>query len=284
MKIGFFPGCSQEGTALEYGLSVEWVAKALGIDLIELENWSCCGATAGHCTDETLSFALPGRNIAIAEKMGLPITVCCAACYGRFRTTEYELRRDAVKRAEIADIIEMPLELKNDTKHFLELLYHQYGLDEIKKRIVKPLKGLKVACYYGCYLVRPPEITQFDDPENPMMLDEFMENLGADAIDWPAKVDCCAGSLAFSRVEMAKKMLEYIMRSAIDAGANCIVAACPLCQANLDTRTPISSKKALPILYFSELLALALGYEDTKKWWKRHIFRPTKLLKSLDLI
>lgn len=284
MKIGFFPGCSQEGTALEYGLSVECVAKELGIELVELEDWSCCGATAGHCTDETLSFALPGRNIAIAEKMGLPITVCCAACYGRFRKTEYELRKDAEKRAEIADIIGMPLELKTETKHFLELLYHKYGLAEIKKRVVKPLNGLKVACYYGCYLVRPPEITQFDNPENPTMLDEFMENLGAEVVDWPAKVDCCAGSLAFSRVEMAKKMLAYIMQSAIDAGANCIVAACPLCQANLDTRTPMSSKKALPILYFSELLAVALGYKDTGKWWKRHIFRPTKLLKSLELI
>lgn len=284
MKIGFFPGCSQEGTALEYGQSVEWVAEQLGIELVELEDWCCCGASSGHSTDETLSLALPARNIAIAEKMGLPITVCCAACYGRFRTTEYELRKDAEKRAEIADIVGMPLEVKNDTLHFLEILYHQYGLDEIAKRIVKPLKGLKVACYYGCYLVRPPEITHFDNPENPTMLDEFMESLGAESVDWPAKVDCCAGSLAFCRVEMAKNMLEYIMQSAIDAGANCIVAACPLCQANLDTRTPISSKKALPILYFSELLALALGNSETKKWWKRHIFRPTRLLKSLGLI
>ncbi|MBN1350363.1 CoB--CoM heterodisulfide reductase iron-sulfur subunit B family protein [candidate division KSB1 bacterium] len=284
MKIGFFPGCSQEGTALEYGQSVEYVAKELGIELVELEDWSCCGATAGHCTDETVSFALPGRNIAIAEKMDLPITVCCAACYGRFRATEHKIRNDAEMRDQISQVIGMPIEAKNDTLHFLEILYHQYGLEKIKERLCKPLKGLKAACYYGCYLVRPPEITHFDDPENPTMLDEFMVNLGAEAVDWPAKVDCCAGSLAFCRVEMAKKMLEYIMQSAIDAGANCIVAACPLCQANLDTRTPMNSKKALPILYFSELLALALGYDKTARWWKRHIFRPNKLLKSLDLI
>ena len=284
MKIGFFPGCSQEGTALEYGQSVEWVAEKLGIDLVELEDWSCCGASSGHSTDGTLSLALPARNIAIAEKMGLPITVCCAACYGRFRFAEHELGQNAEKRAEIAEIVGMPLEIKNKTQHFLELLFHEYGLEKIQSQLTKPLKGLKAACYYGCYLVRPPEITQFDDPENPTMLDQFVENLGAEVVDWPAKVDCCAGSLAFGRVDMAKKMLGDIMQSAIDAGANCIVAACPLCQANLDTRTPMSSKKALPILYFSELLALALGNTKMMKWWNRHIFRPTKLLKSLDLL
>jgi len=284
MRIGFFPGCSAEGTALEYAQSVEYVAEHLGIELVELEDWSCCGATAGHCTDERISLALPARNIAIAERMGLPITVCCAACYGRLRNAEHVLGNDPEKRAEIAAILEMPLAIKSQTRHFLELLAHDFGLEKIKQHVVKPLKGLKVACYYGCYLVRPPEITHFDDPENPTLLDRFMETLGATAIDWPAKVDCCAGSLAFDRVDMAKTMLEYIMQSAIDAGANSIVAACPLCQANLDTRTPMKRQKALPILYFSELLALALGHPATTKWWKRHIFRPNALLKSLDLI
>ncbi len=282
MKIGYFPGCSAGGTAIEYGLSVKTSAQLLGIDLIELEDWNCCGASSGHSTNEKLSLALPARNIAIAEKMDLPIAVCCAACYVRLKTTEFELSASAEKRNEIADIIEMPLEIKYSTKHFLEIIYHQIGLEEIKKRVVKPLTGLKAACYYGCYLVRPNKVTKFDNPENPTMMDEFIEALGGQAIDFPAKVDCCGGSLAFTRVELGKQMVGHIQQSAKAAGANCIVAACPLCQANLDTRSPASS--SLPILYFSELLALALGYEATAGWWKRHIIRPNKLLKDLKLI
>ena len=127
MKIGFFPGCSQEGTALEYGQSVEWVAEKLGIDLVELEDWSCCGASSGHSTDGTLSLALPARNIAIAEKMGLPITVCCAACYGRFRFAEHELGQNAEKRAEIAEIVGMPLEIKTRRSIFWNCFFMNMG-------------------------------------------------------------------------------------------------------------------------------------------------------------
>lgn len=281
MKIGYFPGCSAGGTAIEYGQSVQACAKLLDIELIELEDWNCCGASSGHTTDATLSHALPARNIAIAEKMNLPITVCCAACYLRLKSTEYELRHDNELREEIADILEMPLEIKNSTRHFLEIIYHQFGLEDLRKRVQKPLTGLKIASYYGCYLVRPAKVTEFDNPENPMMLDNFVEALGATAIDFPAKVDCCSGSLAFTRVEMGKTMVAYIQQSAVDAGANCIVSACPLCQANLDTRAP---KNGLPIFYFSELMALAMGWEDTQAWWKKHINRPTELLKSLNLI
>jgi len=281
MKIGYFPGCSAEGTALEYGQSIKTCAELLQIELVELEDWNCCGASSGHSTDEMLACALPARNIAIAEKMDLPITVCCAACYLRFKTVEYELKQDQQYREKIAKLLEMPLEIKYSTQHFLELIYHQIGLEQIKKQVKKPLHGLKTACYYGCYLVRPAKVTQFDNPENPMLLDEFMSALGATAIDFPAKVDCCSGSLAFTRVEMGKNMIAQIHQAALDAGANCIVAACPLCQANLDTRAP---RNGLPTIYFSELLALAMGYEDTKSWWKRHIVRPNKLLQSLNLI
>lgn len=276
MKLGFFPGCSAEGTALEYGQSVRVCADLLDIDLIELEDWNCCGASSGHTTDADLALALPARNIAIAEKMALPITVCCAACYLRLKITEHELRKNPARRVEISDLLEMPLEIKNDTKHFLEILYHQFGLEEIQKRVVRPLKELKIACYYGCYLVRPAEITHFDNPENPSMLDEFVCALGATPVDFPAKVDCCSGSLAFTRVNVGIQMIHAIHQSAIDAGANCIVVACPLCQANLDTRAP---KNGLPIFYFSELLAVAMGHNDTKAWWKRHLVNPGKLIR-----
>jgi len=276
MKFGFFPGCSAEGTALEYGQSVRVCAEMLNIDLIELEDWNCCGASSGHTTDEDVALALPARNIAIAERMDLPITVCCAACYLRLKSTEHELRENPARRAEISELLEMPLAIKNNTKHFLEILYHEFGLPAIRERVVRPLHQLKVACYYGCYLVRPAKITHFDNPENPTMLDEFVAALGATPVDFPAKVDCCSGSLAFTRVNVGKKMIHAIHQSAIDAGANCLVVACPLCQANLDTRAPAN---ALPIFYFSELLALALGYAGTKAWWKRHLVSPGRVIQ-----
>jgi len=270
MKIGYFPGCSAGGTALEYGQSVMKCAELLDIELVELEDWNCCGASSGHSTDEMFSLALPARNIAIAEQMDLPITVCCAACYLRLKNTEYELKRDPGLRKEISEVLDMPLEIKYDTLHFLEIIYHQIGLEKVKQLVQQPLSGLKAACYYGCYLVRPAKVTRFDNPENPTMLDEFITAIGAEAIDFPAKVDCCSGGLSFTRVDMGKKMVGAIHQAAVDAGANCIVAACP--------------KNGLPTLYFSELLALALGETGTGKWWKRHIIRPNKLLKSLALI
>jgi len=284
LKISYYPGCSLESIAKEYDLSVRSVAKMLDIELVELEDWNCCGASSGHNTNHQLSLALPARNLALAEKEGLDLAVSCAACFLRFKQTNHELRADDSLQQEIEEILGIPYKGSVEVKHLLDIFGREIGLEEIQQRVQKPLKGLKLAPYYGCYLVRPPEITQFDDPENPRLMDDLLNTLGAEAVEWSHKVECCGGNLLLSRVDIVIKLVEDICQAATEAGAAAIVTACPLCQANLDTRQ--SGAKKIPSFYFSELLGLALGVEEqsVKSWWKRHIVGPENLLKSQNLL
>jgi len=279
LKYGYYPGCSLEATAKEYDESVREVARLLNVGLMELEDWNCCGASSGHNTNHKLSLALPARNLALAEKEGLDMAVACAACFLRFKQTNHELRADESLRQEIEKIIGIPYSGNVEVRHLLDIFAREVGLEEIKKRVKNSLNGLKLAAYYGCYLVRPPEITQFDDPENPRLMDDLLNTLGAEAVEWTHKVECCGGSLLLARADIVVKLVGDICQAAKDAGAAAIVTACPLCQANLDIRQPDPVK--VPILHFSELLGMALGVDEKKvnSWWKRHLAGPSGIFK-----
>ena len=283
IKYGYYPGCSLESTAKEYDLSMHVTAKLLDVELAELHDWNCCGASSGHCTNYELSLALPARNLAIAEKAGLNVAVACAACYLRFKQTNHDLKKNEALRKKVEELIEMPYKGNVEVKHLLEVFAREVGLDEVKKRVKKPLKGLKLAAYYGCYLVRPPDITQFDNPEQPMLMDNLLAAIGADPVDYTHKVECCGGSLLLGRIDIVQKLVNDICEAALDAGAEAIVTACPLCMANLDTRQP---KTKVPIIHFSELTGLALGAEPKQYniWLKKHINSPIPILKSKGLI
>jgi heterodisulfide reductase subunit B len=283
IKYGYYPGCSLESTAKEYDLSMRAAAKLLGVELEEIEDWNCCGASSGHCTNYELSLALPARNLAIAEKEGLNIAVACAACFLRFKQTNHDLRKDDSLRQKIEKIVGMPYKGTVEVKHLLEIFSHEVGLDEIKKRVKKPLKGLKLAAYYGCYLVRPPEVMKFDDPEAPMMMDNLLAAIGAEPVEYTHKVECCGGSLLLARTDVVNKLVNDICQAALDSSAEAIVTACPLCMANLDTRQP---QTHVPILHFSELAAIALGADkkDYDVWLKKHINDPRPVLKAKGLI
>jgi len=283
IKYGYYPGCSLESTAKEYDLSMHVTAKLLDVELAELHDWNCCGASSGHCTNYELSLALPARNLAIAEKAGLNVAVACAACYLRFKQTNHDLKKNEALRKKVEELIEMPYKGNVEVKHLLEVFAREVGLDEIKKRVKKPLKGLKLAAYYGCYLVRPPEVTQFDNPEQPMLMDNLLAALGAEPVDYTHKVECCGGSLLLGRIDIVQKLVNDICQAALDAGAQAIVTACPLCMANLDTRQP---KTKVPIIHFSELTGLALGAEPKQYniWLKKHINSPIPILKAKGLI
>ena len=284
LKYSYYPGCSLESTAKEYDQSMRAVAKMLEVELVELDDWNCCGASSGHCTNRQLSLALPARNLALAEKEGLDLAVACAACFLRFKQTNHDLKANDELQQEIERTIGMPYQGKVEVRHLVDIFAREVGLEEIKKRVKKPLNGLKLAAYYGCYLVRPPEITQFDDPENPRLMDDLLNSLGAESIDWTHKVDCCGGNLLLARVDIVMKLVGDICQAATEAGAAAVVTACPLCQANLDTRQPNPEK--VPILHFSELMGLALGVDGktVKSWWKRHIASPESILKAQNLI
>jgi heterodisulfide reductase subunit B len=283
IKYGYYPGCSLESTAKEYDLSMHVTAKLLDVELAELHDWNCCGASSGHCTNYELSLALPARNLAIAEKAGLNVAVACAACYLRFKQTNHDLKKNEALRKKVEELIEMPYKGNVEVKHLLEVFAREVGLDEVKKRVKKPLKGLKLAAYYGCYLVRPPEVTQFDNPEQPMLMDNLLAAIGAEPVDYTHKVECCGGSLLLGRIDIVQKLVNDICEAALDAGAQAIVTACPLCMANLDTRQP---KTKVPIIHFSELTSLALGAEPKQYnvWLKKHINSPIPILKAKGLI
>lgn len=283
IKYGYYPGCSLESTAKEYNMSMKTSARLLDVELLELEDWNCCGASSGHSTNYELSLALPARNLAIAEKEGLNIAVACAACFLRFKQTNYDLKRNDDLRQRIEKIITMPYKGNVEVKHLLEVFAKEVGFEEIKKRVKNPLKGLKLAAYYGCYLVRPPEVMQFDNSEDPRMMDNLLGAIGAEPVEWTHKIECCGGSLLLSRTDIVMKLVDDICQAALNAGAVGIVTACPLCMANLDTR---QEKTKVPILHFSELLGLALGAEkkQTGTWLKKHINSPIPVLKAQGLI
>ncbi|MDY6917084.1 MAG: CoB--CoM heterodisulfide reductase iron-sulfur subunit B family protein [Chloroflexota bacterium] len=284
MRYSFFPGCTQESTEKGFGDSTTAVCRELGIELEEIPDWNCCGASSGHFLNDDLSHALPARNLAIAEREGLDTAVVCAACYLRLRTTEHEARNSPEFRKKLEDLIGMPYEGKHDVRHLLDILINELGTEEIEKKVKHPLTGLKVAAYYGCYLVRPPKVVGFDDPENPTTMDRLLQALGAEVVDWAGKVDCCGGSLTLTRTEIVENLVQGLADSATQAGAEAIVVACPMCFSNLDSRQTAEQK--LPILYFTELMGLAFGVakNEVSGWFHKHFVSPVALLASRNLI
>ena len=285
MRIAYYPGCTAASTSIEYDESVRKTSKCLGIDLEEIPEWTCCGASSGHIINRELSMALPSRNLALADRLSLPLVSPCPACSLRHKIAEHELKRNPELKTRIQEDIGMNLELPPKPKHFLEVLYRDVGIEAIKEKVRKSLRGLKVVTYYGCYLVRPPELTGFDDPENPTTMDKIMEALDAEVIDWSYKVDCCGGGLSIVAPEVVKKLSGRIVGAASKVGAEAIVVACSICQANLDMRQPKKGDSApLPILYFSELTALAFGNAAMKEWLAKHLVDPSDALKRMKLL
>jgi len=282
VKVSYYPGCSLHGTAKEYDQSVRVVSRALGIELEEIEDWSCCGASSAHNTNFKLSIALPARDLIAADKKTQDIMIPCAACFNRFKTADHHLRHDQALKAEIEEIVGGSYQGNVAIRNPIDIIANTIGLDALKEKVVKALVGLKPASYYGCLLLRPPEVCRFDDTENPVLLDKILAALGADVRPWSFKTDCCGGSLMISKTEIVVQMVDRLMKMAREAGANCLVTACPVCTANLDMRA--SKDLALPVFYFTELAALAMGQDGPEGWCRLHQTDPQPLLKGLGLL
>lgn len=277
ISFAYYPGCTQETTAREYDESVRSVCSALNIELQELPGWVCCGASSGHATDYLLAHTLAGKNLDIAGKMNKDIAVSCPACYLRLNATSYEYKNNSELRAKLPKLFSEPYAVKNNIRHVLDIISHDIDPETIAGQITRPLSGLRVVAYYGCYLVRPPELTGFDDPENPQTMDVLLKTCGADVPDWAGKVECCGGGHSFTLRDTVIKLVTSIIGAAGEVDAEAIVTACPLCQVNLETRQ--TGKDLLPVFYFTELIGLALGL-NAKPWLKRHLINPGKVLKS----
>ncbi len=286
MKYAYFPGCSAESTARDMHISAMRVADVLGLELIEPRGWTCCGATAGHQTDRTLAVALSAASLVKAKDMGLDMVVNCAACYNRMKVANHEIVTDGRIREQIADAVGRDYDGSVRVKHFVEVLLHDVGLDALRDAIQRRLCGLKVACYYGCLLVRPADVTGFDDPENPTSLDSLVTVMGGEALDWPYKVECCGGGLAMSRTDIVVRLTESVLAMAAEAGADCIATSCPMCQINLDMRQKDIARRTgrafnMPIVYVTQLLGLCLGVEASRLGFEKLMVCPRNVLAAV---
>ncbi len=287
MKYAYFPGCSLHSTAKEYDLSTKAVAGALGIELMEIPDWICCGATPAHITMHLLSLALPVKNLLQAKKMdSYEVATCCAACFSRLKIANHFMETDLAHRDRVNEIVGEQYKGEVKVRHFLDILVNTFGLKNLSLKVTKKLKGLKVACYYGCLLTRPPEVTQLDDVEEPRLIDDLMEAIGVETADWPYKTECCGASFSLTKTDIVLKLSGDILQMAHDEGAQAIVVACPLCQSNLDLRQSMINEKFkkkfdMPILYFTQLVGLSLGIKPKILGLNKHIVNPMPLLRKL---
>jgi len=274
MKLSFYPGFSLEGMANDYSRSITAVFKQLDIELIELEDWTCCGATAAHSLSEMMAVTLPARNLATAEKLGLDLVSPCANCFNRLRFSQMMVQKK---------IYDVPWPVSGDLQvhDMTRFLAEPDMIKLIKQRVTKPLSGLKVVCYYGCQMVRPPKITGFTDYENPQTLDLLCRTVGAEVKDWSFKTTCCGASIGIGRKDIQESLTRRLLQKASQTGADAIVVSCSLCQTNLDIIQMDARTGGIPVFYFTELLRLAFEENDkARHWFKMHFTDPIPLLKK----
>lgn len=286
MKYAYYPGCSAESTARDQYMSIREVSKVLDIELIEPKGWTCCGSTPAHHTDKILSLALPAANLLMAKKMGLDMVVFCAACYNRMKVANYEIQKHPDVRKEVADSLGEDYDGSVNVLHFVEVIIKNVGVKKLQEAFTHSLDGLKVANYYGCLLVRPREATNFDDPENPTIMDSLITIMGGESIDWPYKVECCGGGFTLTRTDIVIELSNSILGMAKAAGAECMAVACPMCQLNLDLRQSDINKVKhssynIPIVYITQLVGLCLGITPEKLGMDKCVVSPRSIIEAV---
>jgi heterodisulfide reductase subunit B len=280
MSIAYFPGCTLSTKASGYDLSGRAVAQALGMPLEELPEWQCCGATFPLSTDNSMALIAPTRLLAQAQQAGGHVTALCAVCFHVLRRTQHFLAVHPEVLERINWFTEESYNGGTRVSHFLELLRDELTWERLAARVINPLKGLKVAPYYGCLLLRPQAEIGLDDPETPTILHGCLSALGCEVIDFPYATECCGSYLATSRPELPEKLSLEIVASARRHGAQAIATACPLCQFNLDypqRESAPGSEEALPVLYFTQLMAVAMGLPEEVWGVEKHYVEPSLL-------
>ena len=288
IRYAYYPGCSLHGTSREFDESLRAVAAELGVELAEIRDWSCCGASSGHTTDHLLGVALPARNLALAEAQGYDAVMApCAACYNRLAAARLAIASEDGLAERIPDIIGHSFANTVAVHNAVELLRDAAAI--IEERVAacltpNPLQGVKLASYYGCLLVRPPEACGYDDPEQPTSMDEVVSACGADDVDWNMKVECCGGSFSVSRTGSVLRLGGAIIDDARAHGAEAIVVACPMCHSNLDLRQKamaLRGAEPMPILFVTQVVGLAIGLSPEALGLQRHFVNTEPLLARL---
>ena len=269
-NYAYFPGCSAETTGKSFTVSMNYVADAIGFSMTEIPDWNCCGTSAAALTSPELAVALPARSLAIAERElpGMDVIASCAGCYRSLRTSLTYARASQQNLEEVRGLIDMPYDAAANVVSLLEAFSDDEVKQAIASKVVRRLRCLKVACYYGCAMVRPAEVCDFDDVEDPQSMDELMELCGFTPVDWAFKTECCGAAQQMAIPAQARPMIERIFQNAQANGADCIVTSCPLCMLNLDMREAEINRARvargeepfdIPCYYFTELIGLAFG-------------------------
>lgn len=289
MRWGYYPGCSLGDYAKDYDLSLRYVAHALGIDLVEIKGWVCCGALSGSVVPPLWSVGLPLFNLSCAERQGFErIVAPCPVCLSRFEKANLEWTQNPPLREPWSRAFEAPYQGTVRVYHPVEL-FLEVGLSRLGERRRRNLSGLRIACYYGCFLTRPAELCSFDRPEDPQSLALILRQLGAETVDWPSKTKCCGNFLGLSRPDIVQKLGHDLLKEAKEAGADALAVACPHCQTNLDVRQQqikriYGTRFDLPVLYVTQWIGLAFGALPEEVGIERLLTRPYEVLGARGLV
>ncbi|MDW7726839.1 MAG: CoB--CoM heterodisulfide reductase iron-sulfur subunit B family protein [Candidatus Methanoperedens sp.] len=284
MKLAYYPGCTLHGTAREYDASTKAVCKTAGIELTEISDWNCCGALEA-IFDKELSMGLSARNNMLASRTGLDLVIPCSICSHNLSRADKAMRENEGFRKKIETAIGEKYE-GITIKHLLDVIVNDVGIETLSGKFTKKLKGIKAVPYYGCLLVRPSEVSKFDNPDNPQSLDNIIKATGAQCLPFTQKTKCCGGNLLMSKQEYAFKLTKKLFDEAKSTGANCIIVACPMCHMLLDGQQAMIEKALdtvidMPVLYFTQLLGLAMGIGEGELELDKNMVSTAGLLKSV---
>ena len=288
MTLGYYPGCSMHGTSREYDESLRAVMATLGVEMREVHDWSCCGASSAHSSDHLLGVAMPARNLALAEEQGIDeLLAPCAACYNRLSGAAHAVADEPGMADKIPEVLGRPFANSVRVLGIIELLQNLTPIiSRVAQETASNLEHLNIAAYWGCLLVRPPDITGFDDPEQPRGMDDLISACGAHPVKWNMAVECCGGAFSVARTSSVLRLSRAIIEDARSCGADAILAACPLCHGNLDFRQGAMSLRGqppMPVLYITQLVGLALGLPAEKLGFARHFVDTQPLFAHLAL-
>ena len=276
--LAYYPGCSLHGTSGEFDASFRASARALDLTLQEIPGWECCGNTAAHSINRLLATALPVNELAKVEqdmKLGA-VAVPCAACFSRFKTGAHEVDEDPQVADDVRAVVGRGYDGGVTVQNLVDVYHDAVGLEELAAKVTRPFSGLKIACYYGCLLTRPPKVTLAEDPEYPTHMDAVVKAIGCEPVDWNYKTDCCGASLALTEQGIVDDLVARILTDAKACGADAVAVACPLCQVNLDARQVEIAKKPndwqpIPVIFLSQLVGRAVGLSDKELGLKKHL-------------
>ena len=284
--VAYYPGCSLHSTATEFNHSTEAVCEALELNLVEPRGWVCCGASSAHSTDPETALRLPMENLSLIEQSGFKeVTMPCAACFNRHKASLHEIRQNEAHKAGMDETLGYTYQDNVHVSTLTESILNHVGLERVAESTKKSLKDLRLVCYYGCLLTRPPEVTQAQHPENPTDMDDLMIALGAEVLDWSYKTTCCGAAHSLTRPDIVISLSGNLVNHAREAGAEAIVVSCPLCHMNLDARQfQMEVDEPVPVLYFTQLMALALGLPEKAAALHKNLVDPRPLLRIKGLI